>query len=196
MFNAWMSVLTLYNWDESLFSNFRIPEKLDKATLVRNLLLETAELEVIYPDPEILKQAISVWSNSRLHTWEKICEVLYLEYDPLTNIRRDEIRTIKSTGASSSNGSSSSSGSSVDQVSAWNDSDFANRGKTDDSGKTDTTNKSDTTHETVETLHIEGDSAITDAQDVIRKEIDVRIQYDMYRIILNEFKERFCVMVY
>lgn len=184
MYNAWMSVLTLYNWDESLFSNFRIPEQLDKVTLVRNLLLETAELEVIYPDPEILKQAISVWSNSRLHTWEKICEVLYLEYDPLVNIRRDEVRTIKSTGASTS------SGSSVDQVSAWNDADFANRGKTDDSGKTDTS------HETTETLHIEGDSAITDAQDVIRKEMDVRIKYDMYRIILNEFKERFCVMVY
>lgn len=181
---AWMSLLALYNWDDTLFAQMRLPDKLDKATFVRNLLLETAELEVIYPDPDIMKQAISAWSNSRIHTWDKICEVLYLEYDPLVNIRRDEVRTLKSTGASTS------SGTSVDQVSAWNANDFADRGKTDDSGKTDTV------HETTETLHVEGDSAITDAQDVIKKEMDVRIKYDMYRIILNEFKERFCLLVY
>lgn len=182
---AWLSLLSLYNWsDGKLFDQLQLPDKIDKQTLVNNLLLDTAELEVIYPDPDILKAAIGAWSASRLHTWEKVCEVLYLEYDPLVNIRRDEVRTIKSTGASTS------SGSSVDQVSAWNDTDFANRGKTDDSGKTDTS------HETVETLHIEGDSAITDAQDVIRKEMDVRIKYDMFKIIEREFMERFCLMVY
>ena len=65
-----------------------------------------------------------------------------------------------------------------------------------DRAQDDSTSKQTGTVTTTETFHVEGDSAITDAQDVLKKEMDVRIRYDLYRLILAEFKERFLLRVY
>ena len=40
------------------------------------------------------------------------------------------------------------------------------------------------------------DSAITDAQDVALKEVKLRLLDDLYRIILDEARNRFCIQVY
>ena len=172
MRRALVSPLMLYHYDPNLFEGLRIPEQLDKDTLVNNLLAETAEMEVIYPDPEIMKQMIDYWSNSRIHTWDQIAEVLYEDYDPFINIKRDEVRTIESSGTNEN------------AVSAWNEKTYQNRDKNTGSSIVK------------ETFHVEGDSAITDAQDVARKEIALRTQSDLYRIVIDDFKNRFCLLVY
>ena len=172
MRKAYISILTLLQYDEDLFENLQLPSVLDKDVFINELVAETAELEVIYPDPEIMSQMIGNWSASRIHSWEKIATVLYEEYDPFVNIKRDEVRTIESSGESE-NG-----------VSAWNQSDYTNRDRNTGSSLVK------------ETFHVEGDSAITDAQDVARKEVDLRMKADLFRIILNDFKARFCLAVY
>ncbi|MBQ2400832.1 MAG: hypothetical protein II311_02330 [Lachnospiraceae bacterium] len=172
MRRALVSPLMLYHYDQDLFAGLTIPEQLDKDILVNNLLAETAEMEVIYPDPEIFKQMVEFWSASRIHTWERIANVLYEEYDPFINIKRDEVRTIESSGTNEN------------AVSAWNEKTYQNRDKNTGSSIVR------------ETFHVEGDSAITDAQDVARKEIALRTQSDLYRIVINDFKDRFCLLVY
>ena len=172
MRKAYISLLTLLQYDHDLFADLQLPSVLDKDVFVNELVAETAELEVIYPDPEIMRQMIGNWSASRIHTWEKIATVLYEEYDPFINIKRDEVRTIESSGESSTG------------VSAWNQSDYTNRDRNEGSSLVK------------ETFHVEGDSAITDAQDVARKEVDLRMKADLFRIILNDFKARFCLSVY
>ena len=168
----WLSLMGIYKYDHSIFDQLQLPAELDKDTFLANLLTETAELEVLYPDTEILKQMIGYWSARRLHSWERIAEVLYEDYDPFINIKRDEVRTIES------------SGDNTNQVSAWNKDDFTNRDHSTGSSFVK------------ETFHVEGDSAITDAQDVARKEIEVRTKYDLYTYIINDFKNRFCILVY
>ena len=172
MRKAYISILTLLQYDEDLFDNLQLPSVLDKDVFINELVAETAELEVIYPDPEIMSQMIGNWSASRIHSWEKIATVLYEEYDPFVNIKRDEVRTIESSGESETG------------VSAWNQNDYTNR------------DKSTGSNIVRETFHVEGDSAITDAQDVARKEVDLRMKADLFRIILNDFKARFCLSVY
>ena len=81
-------------------------------------------------------------------------------------------------------------GTTTGKVSAWNDTGFSDRNQ--DSSTSSQSGQVTTT----ETFHVEGDSAITDAQDVLKKEMDVRIKYDLYNIILNEFKRHFCLLVY
>ena len=179
-----ISVLGLYHINPSLFDGMRLPVSLSLATFIDNLLMEYAELEVIYPDPEFMQDAIGRWSQMRLHAWEKMEIVLYEEYDPFINIKRDEVRTI--TEERDLTGTGDTTG----KVSAWNDTDMVDRAK-DESVSTQTGTVTTTEH-----FHVEGDSAITDAQDVMKKEMDVRIRYDLYRIILSEFKERFCLLVY
>ena len=169
---AWLSVLGLYHYDNDLFNELSLPEEIDRSDFIMNLLAECAELEVIYPDGEIMRQMIGAWSRSRLETWERIAAVLYEDYDPFVNINRDEVRTITTEGTQ------------TEQVSAWDSTAFANRGK--NSGESTVT----------EHFHVEGDSAITDAQDVARKEVDLRMKYDLYRIIIEDFRNRFCLLVY
>ena len=179
-----MSVLGLYHYNPNLFDGMRLPASLALSTFIDNLLMEYAELEVIYPDPEFMQDAIGRWSQMRLHSWEMMERVLYEDYDPFINIKRDETRTI--TEERDLTGKGDTTG----KVSAWNDSGFTDRAK-DESVSTQTGTVTTTEH-----FHVEGDSAITDAQDVLKKEMDVRIKYDLYRIILAEFKERFCLLVY
>ena len=179
-----ISILGLYHINPSLFDGMRLPESLALGTFIDNLLMEYAELEVIYPDPEFMQDAIGRWSQMRLHAWEKMERVLYEDYEPFINIKRDETRTI--TEERDLTGTGDTTG----KVSAWNDEGFTDRAK-DESVSTQTGTVTTTEH-----FHVEGDSAITDAQDVLKKEMDVRINYDLYRLILTEFKERFCIMVY
>ena len=58
---ATLSILGLYRYDPTLFDNFQIPTALDKTVLIDNLLLECAELEVLYPDLDFLKFIIGRW---------------------------------------------------------------------------------------------------------------------------------------
>lgn len=169
---AWLSLLGLYHYDNDLFNELALPEEIDREDFIMNLLSECAELEVIYPDGEIMRQMIGAWSRSRLNTWERIAAVLYENYDPFVNIKRDETRTITTEGTQ------------TEQVSAWDSAAFSNRGK----------NLGEST--VTEHFHVEGDSAITDAQDVARKEVDLRLKYDLYRIIIEDFRNRFCLLVY
>ena len=53
-----MSTLGLFTWDKTLFSLMVIPEGMDKDTLVDNILAETAELEVLYTNPTVMKNLI------------------------------------------------------------------------------------------------------------------------------------------
>ena len=169
---SWVSLLGLYRYDNTVFDELVVPAEVNKNDLIQNLLAETAELEVIYPDPEIMRQIIGSWSRARINVWNRIALVLYKNYDPFINITRDETRTINT------------SGDNVSQISAWDSNNFTNREK-NTGGSTVT-----------ETLHVEGDSAITDAQDVARKEVELRSRYELDDYIINDFKNRFCLLVY
>lgn len=183
-----LSILGLYNFAPDIFDDFHLPSQItDKGNehlVYENILLEYAELEVLYPDPSVMKQAIGVWSESRFLTWSRMAQVLYENYDPFINIKRDERREITQTR------NLAETGNAENKVSAWNDTAYSNRSKTDTSS-TDTG-----TISTIETFHVEGDSAITDAQDVLRKEMEVRIMYDLIDIIVREFKDKFLLQIY
>lgn len=179
---GFLSVLGLYNYDDTLFDNMVIPGALDKDVLIKNILLECAELEVIYPNTEILKQAIQYWSAKRLSAWDKIAQVLYEDYDPFINIKRDEERTITQSRDLTNNVKTN--------VNAYDD-------NTSDGVLRDSSVGKDTgTVTTHEKYHVEGDSAITDAQDVAMKEFKLRDEYNLYNYIVDDFKKRFCLLVY
>ena len=76
---SWLSILGLYNWDNTIFDNMVLPEDFtadDKTTLINNLLMETAELEVLYTDPDFMKNAIEAWSAKEVYTWTRLYEAM------------------------------------------------------------------------------------------------------------------------
>lgn len=186
---ATISVLGLYNWDPTLFDEMVMPEYtdkngvhfvLDKDTMIDSILIELGELETLFPDAEKMKEIIGIWSRRREPSWSRMYRVLIEDYDPFVNIRRTEHREITQDR--------DLKGSYKGKVNGWNSTEPVDRDSSDtsDSG----------TIKTTEDYTLEGDSAITDAQDVMKKEIEVRKTYNMYDIIIEEFKRRFCLMVY
>ena len=111
--SATLSILALYRYDSTLFDGLQLPEGVDKDTLVDNILLDAASLEVLYPDPVFLNRAINVWSKKRLPVWTELQKTLEYEYNPIDNYDRTETVTEGSerTGTESSTKSGTNTGS-------------------------------------------------------------------------------------
>lgn len=92
-----LSLLGIYNQDPTIMDedHLILPEDLDRDTLLPMVLAESAELEVIYPDPATLKIVMPAWSRSRCPSWQRMLDALDEEYDPLHNYDRTETETIE-----------------------------------------------------------------------------------------------------
>lgn len=82
---ATLDLLGMYKYHPTLFSKFVIPEALDPETLIDNLLMESAEMEIIYPEADFLESAIGVWSKKMLHVWKELYDTTQYEYNPIWN---------------------------------------------------------------------------------------------------------------
>lgn len=99
-----LSPLGLYRWDNTIFDLMTIPSALDKPTLIDNLLAETAELEVLYPNPVVFKNLLAVWSAKQLDIWNRLYATTQYDYNPIENYNRYE------TGSEDGAGSTTHSG--------------------------------------------------------------------------------------
>lgn len=107
---ALLTIMGLYNYDNSIFDNLMLPDGVDKPTLIDNIILETAELECIYPTPVFLKTAIGLWSNVQFLTWDRVYTAMNLEYNPIENYDRQETETTTGTRAHSGKDTTTRSG--------------------------------------------------------------------------------------
>lgn len=107
---ALLTVMGLYNYDNTIFDNLMLPDGVDKPTLVDNIILETAELECIYPTPVFLKTAIGLWSNVQFLTWDRVYTAMNLDYNPIENYDRQETETTTGTRAHSGRDTTTRSG--------------------------------------------------------------------------------------
>ena len=101
---ATMSPLGLYRWDDTIFDLMQIPEELDKPTLIDNLLTETAELEVLYPNPVVFKNLVGVWSTKQIDIWNRLYATTQYEYNPIENYDRYETGSEGGTGRTTHSG--------------------------------------------------------------------------------------------
>jgi hypothetical protein len=88
-----LSLLTvegLYNYDNTLFDGFNVPEGLVKQIAIDAILLRTRELEILYPDFTYMKNRITIWSNKYQINWKKLYDTTVLEYNPIENYDRME----------------------------------------------------------------------------------------------------------
>ena len=93
-----LSIMGMYEYDNSLFDGLDVPTYTDKNNVVHvvnktdvinSILLNCAELEVIYPKFDTMKLAIGVWSASEQDTWRKMFATQMAEYNPLWNVDAD-----------------------------------------------------------------------------------------------------------
>lgn len=164
---ATMSLLTLYQYNEQLFDGLRLPSGVNKDTFVNNLLAETAEFEILYPDPEFMANMIAVWSAKELAVWEKLEETLHYDYDPISNYDRHE--------------ESTNTGESLGKVAGYNASDLVNSS----GASTDVKRKA----------RMWGNIGVTTTQQMIEEQRGV-VKFNMTDYIIENFIRRFCLLIY
>lgn len=85
---ATISLLGLYNYDNSILDGLILPSNFaatDNDILKENLLMETAELEILYNDPVYLKYAITQWCKKNSPSWKWLLDTQKYDYNPIWN---------------------------------------------------------------------------------------------------------------
>ena len=176
-----LSILAMYNYDNTIFDRIYIPVDeagrplFSKETLINTILFQNAELSLVYSDPTTLKAMIGLWSNSSQYSWKTLGKTLHLEYNPLWNKdgKVTETETVESDGTA------------TNRVSAFNDTDFQNRGQTISDAD------SSRSYERIE----QGNIGITSSQTMLTEERTVA-DFNIYDRISDDFRNRFCIQVY
>lgn len=114
---ATMSLLGLYNYDESLLDGLieNLPNKdgipsgyadsyytdvtIDPRSVVENLLVECAEFEILYADFNALKRIIKIWSGKEKLVWQKMYNTICYKYNPIWNKDGKSTWTERQTGS-------------------------------------------------------------------------------------------------
>ena len=212
---ATLSILGLYNYQPAIFDSLTIPTSVDRETLIDNIIMEAAELELLFPNADILGRLIGNWSKTRLAAWNRMIGALDAEYNPIENSDRyedhleDYTRDLKENDNYTRNltdsGNSNSSGSIQNSRTGYNSSHLQltdSSGSEDHSDDTrsytgdDNRNKGFTGSDTRHTvIHTHGNVGVTTNQNMVEAELKLR-QYDIYKLITNEFIDTFCIGVY
>ena len=221
--NDFLSIYGLYLYDVTLFDLFQVPAGVNKDTLVDNLVIECAELEIIYPDAKFMKLALGAWSKKELPSWTKLYESTQFVYNPIWNKdgkiveEFDETRGLKTTqtrtGSSDTDSSSemSNTGNSTSErsVAAFNETAYhkVEKNVTDDTvsqevaqGTHSNTSDKLTGNDTETIKHKNtrtetGNIGVTTTQAMIKEEREVD-QFVLEDYIIADFKRRFCLLVY
>lgn len=224
-----MSPLGLFNWDNTIFDLMVIPSELDREILINNLLAETAELEVIYPNPTVFKNLLGIWSHKQLDIWNRLYNTTQYEYNPIENYDRYEEGTDSDSGSTQHSGIDThsdrvaNSGEDTIEASRKDESYIASFDSTpsgDDDGLVKKTRTESTSGSTTEYGKIEdssgnvayghklemenerehefrahGNIGTMTVQQMIEEQREIE-KFNLYDIIIEEFKMRFCILIY
>ncbi len=224
----WLSIQGIYEYDNTVFDGFDAPSytddnnvvhTLNRDDVINNILLQCAELELVYPSVQMMKFAIGVWSASNSRTWDKLYKSMYLEYNPIWNVDANETET--ETNARDINRQHTGSNNETVNLSdaetvnltdtesvqgfnsnQWSEAKKNVRTGTDTILHTGTDNTAITNNETVNddnervlSKRRTGNIGVTATQDLIAKEREIA-DFSIIEYITQSFKERFCLMIY
>lgn len=176
----WLSIQGIYEFDPTVFDGFDSPTYtdednnihiLDRDDVINNILLQCAELEVIYPSPTMMKFAIGVWSASNQDAWNRLYASQLIKYNPIWNVDAD-VRINRGGDREDTS-----------QVSGYNSESWSN------------SDKLNSEYGELVTERRTGNIGVTASQDLIKKEREVA-DFSIIEYITQSFKERFCLLVY
>lgn len=85
---ATMNLLGLYNYDNTILDGLVLPSNFEVGDidhLKENLLIQTSEFEILYPEPSFLKYAITQWCKKHFVEWEELRKTQLYDYNPIWN---------------------------------------------------------------------------------------------------------------
>lgn len=208
MSSSRLTLIGLYNYDNTIFDNLTLPSGITKDTLVNNILMRGAEFEVLYPDADFIKFSIGAWATKWQPTFQRWIDALAIEYEPLENYNRieDWTDTDDGTGSRTGSGTGETSGTTgsttTHRVSADDAGDqFTAKDQDElhgtDSSSTSTTSQEDTSNHNAGEHHgvIHGNIGVTTSQQMLISELDLGY-WNIYEKITDLFLTEFVIPVY
>lgn len=170
-----LSIQGLYEYDNNIFQGLQVPEGLNREAVINEILLQCAELEIVYPSIDIMKLAITTWSIANQYTWQKLYDTMVVEYNPIWNVNATVIIDRDTSGQ----------GNATDAVKGFNSDTWAESDKTD----TDSWAVEDVTETRT------GNIGVTTTQQMLEQERKIA-EFNMISYIAQSFKQRFCLLIY
>ena len=215
MATAKITLIGFNNYYEHLWDQLYVPSGINKQELINNILMKGGEFEVLYSNPEFMKNMIGVWSSKWLHTMERWVKALSINYDPLENYDRreewldenkrsgktDRIEHAMGSDYSVSNGS----GSTENARSAFDASDYSPHDKSDSTSEgTNNSNSTTSADGTINesesgtnkrTGRTHGNIGVTTSQQMLESELEIA-RWNLYDEIADLFLSEFCIYTY
>lgn len=181
----------MHLWDGDLFDDITLPIGMDKTTVVNQIMLDNGLLEVIYPEHNLLKGLIKAHFLARQLDYQRLWDAVSQTYNPLYNLDRKNTLTEKTERTDSANGSTATSNE--NRVSAFDSSTYQPSEELTGSTNSNTESQGQDVH-TLES-HEEGSIGVITPQDMLRREFDIRKDWNIYRFISMDFRDNFMIQL-
>lgn len=183
-----VTMIGLYEYDDTLFDNMVLPPAVDKEKFINTFLTEYGENPVTFPDWDYMRFFLTTWSAKWYDSIERIAAVLEDDYNPLDNYNRHE----EYTDTENTDSGFSSSGTSEDQVSAYN----VNTYQPDQKTINGSSGTSDTDRTLSHTAHLWGNIGVTTSQQMLTEEMKIRRNVNIYHVLAEMLFEETCLYIY
>ena len=189
----------MHLWDGDLFDDITLPGGMDKTTVVNQIMLDNGLLEVVYPEHDLLKGLIKAHFLARQLDYQRLWDAVSQTYNPLYNLDRKNTLTEKTerTANTTGNTSTNANQSTEQKVSAFDSSTYqpAEQMSGNTSDTTDAT--TDSQGQDLHTLesHEEGSIGVITPQDMLRREFDIRKDWNIYKFISMDFRDNFTIQL-
>jgi hypothetical protein len=213
-----LTLIGLYNYDNTALDNLSFPEGIDKDTAVSTILLRCGEFELLYPRLDFMHSMCDLFSKKHYWTFKKWIDAINIEYDPLNNYDRTESSSDTITGSDTHSGTDTTSGTTsgstspaqtteTNEISAFDASGYQpkeqNRLTVNAAGSDSSTSSGSMTHgekidkseSITHNSHLFGNIGVTTSQQMLQSELDIA-RFNLYDQIADIFCEEFCLMIY
>lgn len=206
-----MSLRGLYNFRPDILDDFAVPDGVSKKILFPLLVADTSDLEILYPDPDVMKYMVSAWSRSLEYKWEHLYKTTTAEYNPIENYDRTEEWTTNNKGTEFSTVNQSGDGKTsprgtdtvTHEVAGYDSGTLvqSERTRTDAGIETNSqthsnmTGNNSTENTETRTGRAHGNIGVTTSQQMLQSERDIA-DFSIYNAIIRDFINRFCLEVY
>jgi hypothetical protein len=203
MSRATLSLLGLYQYDNTIFNELVLPDGMDKQLYINNLLMETAEMEVLFSNPATMRFVIGIWSSAHLDSWAKMWNTTKLEYNPIENYDRMEDWTdnnqTNSKVQSKDVGTGKNHSTDISKAAGFDSGNLVTSGQNDNDSNNESTqignSEGNSNEELKHTGRVHGNIGVTTSQQMIEEERRVA-DWNMYEYLVDKFKQQFLILVY
>ena len=187
----YISLQGLYDLDNTIFEKMVLPNGLDKNVFINNLLEQSYEFEVLYPNPMYMKNMLEQYSLMKLPQWQRMYNIMTKEYNALENAQLVEEVTTNTTG--NTTGNNASNANNINKVTGYDSVNAVPSGENESTSNDSYTNNS-TGKSTVKSER-HGSIGVVTPQSMLQQELQV-CMHNVMTYIIDDILQKFTIMLY